>query len=73
MFFGWGQGDRIDPQAQAFKLRVEAAGGTFEAMPCLIALNTLLKGIDLHPEVDAFQARVIAAGGVFEAKKQRKR
>ena len=55
----------------AFRARVIADGGTFEAAACLAATINALKAIDIYPEGDAiiqaFQVRVAADSGTFEA------
>lgn len=56
--------------ARAFKARVIADGGTFEAMPCLIATIRKLEQINI-PFADntarQFKLRVYSDGGLFEA------
>ena len=56
--------------ARTFKNRVIADGGTFEAMPCLIATIIKLEQINI-PSADniarQFKLRVYSDGGLFEA------
>jgi hypothetical protein len=49
----------------AFKIRVEADGGTFEAYSCMVnQINELLAQPQI---VTTFNLRVVADGGTFEA------
>jgi hypothetical protein len=54
-----------NPLINAFKARVAADGGTFEASACLEAQLTFLDSIPAI--VSSFQVRVAADSGVFEA------
>jgi len=59
----------INPIARAFRARVLADGGTFEAMPCFLATLAELQAITIETSiVNIFQARVLADSGTFEAK-----
>lgn len=55
----------------AFRTRVFADGGTFEAESCLNSQITSLRNLDLYPVGDAamiaLRDRVIADSGTFEA------
>ena len=55
----------------AFRQRVQADGGTFEAEQCMINSVQSLLNIDLYPVGDAsmiaLRNRVVADGGTFEA------
>jgi len=59
------RGGQANTIVNAFKARVIAAGGTFEATNCMVAqINELLS---LEQIVTTFNLRVVAAGGTFEA------
>jgi hypothetical protein len=55
----------------AFKSRVLADSGTFEADSCINSSITTLMGIDIYPIGDAaiiaFRTRILADSGTFEA------
>jgi hypothetical protein len=63
-FLGGG-GGQATIIVDAFRDRVIAAGGTFEAFGCMVQdINHLLH---LEQIVTTFNLRVVAAGGTFEA------
>jgi len=64
-FISGGAGGEANTIVNAFKARVIAAGGTFEAKNCMVAqINELLS---LEQIVTTFNLRVVSAGGTFEA------